>query len=82
MSKYSEQIIKIWSYNQVPEPLKQLSDGRAEWVVLIPAGFALPEIEAMFLQCYAGNYSLVRRTLIGESVLFLGGDRKSGIADS
>jgi hypothetical protein len=81
MSNPTEQAIKIWSYSKVPKTLRRLSDKEFEWVVLIPPGFAWPEIEALFLRSYADN-SVIRRTLTGASVLFLGvykgGERDNG----
>lgn len=72
MNKQVKQIIKIWSYTQVPRSLKQLCDRQSEWVVLIPAGLDWPEIEDAFLHAYAGNHSVVRANVAGGCVLFLG----------
>jgi hypothetical protein len=74
MSKDTDKIIRIWAYSEVPLPVKQLSEKKAEWVILIPPSLACAEIQALFLRPESGGHSVIRNELTDGSVLFLVGD--------
>jgi len=75
MSKNPEEVIQIWSYDQVPQSLKRLSCKNSAWVVLIPPNLVWHESEELFQRLHTDRYPVTRRALADGSVLFSGGHK-------
>jgi hypothetical protein len=73
MRKNQEEIIQIWSYDQVPQSLKRLSGKNSAWVVLIPPNLVWYESEALFQRLHTDHHPITRRALADGSILFSGG---------
>ena len=74
MSKTSEAVIQIWSYDQVPQSLKRLLCKNSAWVVLIPPNLVWHESEELFERLHTDHQPVTRRALADGSVLFSGGN--------
>jgi hypothetical protein len=67
-----EHEIKVWEFARAPESLQRLAAGASEWVALIPATLASPEVEAVFLRWESEAHPVIRRKLANGSILLAG----------
>jgi hypothetical protein len=65
-------VVKVWEFARAPKPLQRLAAGASEWIALIPASLALPEVEALFLRWDSETHPVIRRTLANGSILLAG----------
>jgi hypothetical protein len=64
--------VRVWQFARAPKPLQRLAVGASEWVALIPASLALPEVEAIFLRWNSETHPVIRRKLDNGSILLAG----------
>jgi hypothetical protein len=64
--------VKVWQFAKAPRPLQRLAAGASEWIALIPASLALPEVEAIFLRWESETHPVIRRKLGNGSILLAG----------
>src|SRR5262245_4110838 len=77
--------LKVWQFAKAPLRLRRLAVGASEWIALIPASLALPEVEAIFLRWESETHPVIRRKLGNGSILLAGSyptaTTLSGISD-
>jgi hypothetical protein len=64
--------VRMWQCARAPKPLQRLAVGASEWIALIPASLALPEVEAIFLRWDSETHPVIRRKLDNGSILLAG----------
>jgi hypothetical protein len=64
--------LRVWQFARAPKSLQRLAAGASEWIALIPASLALPEVEAFFLRWESETHPVIRRKLGNGSVLLAG----------